>query len=116
VRTLIPKGVILFQYRGTLYALKTYLEIITGGSIQLREQRADNFALSKNSPLGLGIALGQKNRPNSMMIKIQVPEDELKRLGFSDEMYRRKMASIIRSLIPAHVFFELECTFIKPTL
>lgn len=114
-RTLLKKGVVLFQYRGTLYALKTYLEIITGGKVQLREQRADNFAIGKNSTLGLGIALGRNNRPNAIMVKIEVAEDELQRLNFSPEMYQRKMISIIRTLVPAHVFFDLECTFTKLT-
>ncbi|MGC1375567.1 MAG: phage tail protein, partial [Anaerolineales bacterium] len=67
VRMLLKKGVILFQSRGTLYALKTYLEIITGGNIQIREQRASNFTIGRGSALGVGIALGRKNRPNALV-------------------------------------------------
>lgn len=115
MRTLLKKGVILFQYRGTLYGLKTYLEIITAGSIQIREQRAANFNLGQGSALGVGIALGRKNRPNAIVVRIDTQEDELKRLNYSPEMYQRKMAGIIRALVPAHVFFDLECTFTKST-
>jgi phage tail-like protein len=113
VRTLLQKGVMLFQYRGTLYALKTYLETITAGKVQIREQRASNLVLGKGSALGVGVALGQKNQPNTLSVRIEAPAAELTRLGYTPEMYRRKMAAIIRTLVPAHVFFDIDCTFTK---
>lgn len=112
MRKLLRQGVSLFQSRGTLNALKTHLEIITAGKVHIREQRAANFSLGNNSSLGVSIALGRKNQPNTVMIHVEAPESELKRLNYSEEMYHRKIKSIITALVPAHVFFDLECSYI----
>jgi len=114
-RSLLRQGVQLFQYRGTLYALKTYLEIITTGQVLIREQRASNFILGCNSFLGVEIALGKNNQPHSISMQINIPEAELVRLGYAPEMYQRKIATIARTFVPAHIFFDIKCAFTKQT-
>ena len=111
VRTLLKNAMMLYQYRGTYRALKKYLEIYTEGKVEITEQRAKNFALGKNSTLGVDIALGSKNRPGSLIINLHTSEKELERMKFSDEMYQRKMKEVIRTMIPAHTNINLNCIF-----
>lgn len=113
MRSLMKNARVLFQRRGTFDGLKTYLEIYTDGEVEIIERRARNFILAAESTLGVEIALGKKNQPNSVSINLRVPQEELSRTRFSDEMYTRKMNEVIRSLVPAHVFFDVNCTFIS---
>jgi phage tail-like protein len=111
VRTLLKSALVLYQCRGTLNALNTFLEIYTGGVVTVKEQRARNFVLGAQSSLGLDIALGKENRPNTVLIDLRVAPDELQRMNFTAGMYLRKMEEIIRSLVPAHVDYQVHCTF-----
>lgn len=111
MRALIKEAIMLFQCRGTFHALRTYLEIYTGGKINMIERRARNFVLGQDTGLGLDIALGTDNQPNSVRIDLQIPSGELQRSGYSENMYRRKMHEIIRTMVPAHTVFDITCTF-----
>ena len=91
--------------------MKTYLEIYTGGQVEIKERRARNFVLGPMGNLGVDIALGANNQPNSVQIDLQVPPDELERSGYSEDMYRRKMQAIIQSMVPAHTVFDITCAF-----
>jgi hypothetical protein len=102
----------LSQCRGTLVALKKYLEIYTDGHVEITERRARNFVLGDGS-LGVIIALGKKNLPNSVIIRLTVQREELERTKYTEEMYRRKMIEIVRTQIPAHVSFDLNCEFLS---
>ena len=113
MRLLIKDAMFLFQCRGTTAALKKYLEIYTSGAVEITERRARNFVLGEKSTLGVDIALGLKNQPNSVFIRLRVPRSELARTKYTDEMYQRKMVEIVRTQIPAHVFFEVICEFIS---
>lgn len=113
MRLLIKDAMFLFQCRGTTAALKKYLEIYTSGVVEITERRARNFLLGEGSTLGVDIALGRKNQPNSVIIRLRVPADELERTTYTAEMYQRKMVEIVRTQIPAHVFFEVNCEFIS---
>lgn len=110
-RNLLRQAMRLFQCRGTLYALKTTLEIYTEGEINIVERRANNFVLGQGSSLGAAIALGRANQPDSISIKMRLSQAELMRTQFSKEMYLRKISEIIRGLVPAHTVFDLDCEF-----
>ncbi|MBI9043731.1 MAG: hypothetical protein JEZ06_04550 [Anaerolineaceae bacterium] len=111
VRRLLKSAIMLYQFRGTVPALKKYLEIYTAGKITIIEKRARNFHLNENSRLGVEIALGKDNQPNSLIIIMHVHETELERMNYSVEMYLKKMHEIIRLLVPAHTVFKVDCKF-----
>jgi phage tail-like protein len=111
LRRLLNQAMHLFQCRGTLYALRTTLEIYTEGKIEILERRANNFVLGTGSSLGAAIALGRANQPDSISIKMRLHPSELERTQFSEEMYQRKMIEIIRALVPAHTVFDVKCIF-----
>lgn len=111
VRKLIKNAMMLYQYRGTYRALKTYLEIYTAGKVEIEEQRARNFVLGRDSTLGVDIALGTDNHPNSIIVNLRLPESELERNQYSQEMYHRKITAVIRAMVPAHTTIRLICDF-----
>ena len=111
VRTLLKNAMMLYQYRGTYRALKKYLEIYTAGEVEIEEQRARNFVLGNNSALGVDIALGGDNMPNSIIVNLRLPESELERNQYSQEMYHRKITEVIRTMVPAHTSIRLICDF-----
>jgi phage tail-like protein len=111
MRLLIRKAMMLSQCRGTLAALQQYLEIYTAAQVEIREQRARNFVLG-NGSLGVDIALGKTNLPNSVLINLKIPQSELDRTKYSAEMYRRKIDDIVRTQMPAHVSFVVNCNFL----
>jgi phage tail-like protein len=111
VRTLLKNAMMLYQYRGTYQALQTYLEIYTEGEVDIREQRAKNFVLGGETSLGVDIALGSENQPNSVSVSLRLPEIELLRMKYSEDMYLRKMKAIIRTMVPAHTIVNLNCAF-----
>jgi phage tail protein domain len=110
-RTLLKSMMMLFQYRGTLKALKSYLEVYTAGEVTIIERRAANFVLGPVSVLGLDIALGRENQPNTVIIDLRLSESELTRTKYSSETYRQKMMDIVRTLVPAQVYFDVNCKF-----
>ena len=111
VRTLLKNAMMLYQYRGTYAALKKYLEIYTAGEVEIEEQRAHNFVLGAESTLGVDIALGSDNMPNSIIVNLRLPESELERNQYSQEMYHRKINEVIRTMVPAHTSIRLICDF-----
>lgn len=111
MRKLLNQSMYLFQCRGTLHALRTTLEIYTEGKIEIQERRANNFILGAASTLGPAIALGRANQPDSISLKMRLPQVELARMQLSEEMYKLKMTEIIRGLVPAHTFFDVHCEF-----
>ena len=111
VRKLIKNAIMLYQYRGTYRALKRYLEIYTAGEVEIEEQRARNFVLGRGSSLGVDVALGTDNHPNSIIVNLRLPESELERNQYSQEMYHRKINEVIRAMVPAHTSIRLICDF-----
>jgi phage tail-like protein len=111
MRALIREAITIFQCRGTLQALRTYLKIYTNGQVNIIERRARNFVLGRDTGLGLDVALGTENQPNSVRIDLHIPSGELQRAGYSESMYQRKMHEIVRSMVPAHTVFDITCAF-----
>lgn len=111
VRTLLKNAMKFFQARGTLQALKLYLETYTGGTATLREKRAGNFVLGPAASLGMGIALGTNNQPNSIEILLDLDDTELTRTGYTPAIYTQKITELARAMVPAHVSYSVKCAF-----
>ncbi|HAY84234.1 MAG TPA: hypothetical protein DCY42_04710 [Chloroflexi bacterium] len=111
IRKLIKNTMVFYQRRGTYYALKTYLEIFTDGEVEIIERRSSNFILGAGNTLGLDTALGKNNQPNTVSLELKLSHNELIRTQLSPEKYQRKVAQVVRSMIPAHVVFQLKCEF-----
>jgi phage tail-like protein len=113
MRSLIRSAMMFYQRRGTFQALKTYLETYTGGEVTVIERRARDLVLGEGGRLGVEVALGKGNQSNSLEIDIRVPVGELEQVHFSEEMYRRKVNEIVRSLVPAHTVYHVQCDFVS---
>jgi len=111
VRALLKSAMLFYQCRGTLHALKTYLEIYTAGEVTVLERRARNFVLGAKNVLGMETALGAANQPNLILVRICVPVEELERTRLDRNMYLQKMKDIVRSMVPAHVIYQVQCEF-----
>jgi phage tail-like protein len=111
-RSLLRSAMMFYQRRGTRQALKIYLEKYTGGVVVIKERRSKNFVLGADGRLGVEIALGTQNQPNSILITVQVLNTELERTHFTADMYRQKISEIVRTLVPAHTYFTLDCEFV----
>ncbi|MFO7583570.1 MAG: phage tail protein [Anaerolineales bacterium] len=111
MRALLNNALLFFQRRGTRQAAQTYLEIYTGGQVEIVERRAANFVLGVSASLGNEIALGTKNQPNTVLIRLDIPESELERTRYSAKTYQQKISEIARGILPAHVRYEVECNF-----
>lgn len=107
-RKLLRNAMILFQTRGTMKALKTFLEITTEGQVVVIERRANNFVIGKTAYLGMGTALGIHNRPDTISIDLSVPESELSVVSNDISRYRERVARSIQEFIPTHVSFDLK--------
>jgi phage tail-like protein len=112
MRSLLKTAIIFYQQRGTLPALKTYLEMFSGGKVSIVEKRASDFVLGSQGKLGVERALGSENQPNSILIDIQIPAEELNQVKLSAEMYKNKIMESIRALVPAHTAFKVNCEFV----
>lgn len=111
LRLLIRNSIYLSQCRGTLAALKKYIEIVTGGEVTLRERRATNFVLGPTGYLGSATALGKSNQPDSVLIRLRIPERELQLEGGSRDFYQERLANTIKNLVPVNTTFDLQCDF-----
>lgn len=107
VRKLLRNAMALFQTRGTLGALRTFLEITTEGRVILIERRANNFVLGRGAYLGSGTALGKDNKPDTVTIDLTVPESELALTKTNRNQYHERVSASITEFIPANVFFDL---------
>jgi phage tail-like protein len=110
-RRLIQSAISLHRRRGTKRALQEYLEIYTGGEVQILEHRATDFRLGPEARLGLGIALGTGHQPHTFSILLCPPRKALSRLGGDGSrqelLFRRAIESIIDAEKPAHTSYTL---------
>lgn len=112
VRDLIKNAIPFYHSRGTAESLRFFLEMYSGGKVEIKERKAHNMVLGGPMGLGDGIALGVDNKPNTVMVNMTVPISELDRTGFSKEKYAKKIKSFIRSIVPAHTVFSLTCKYV----
>lgn len=111
-RDLLKSALQIYQLRGTVGALKLFLEIFTASDVTILEQRASNFELGETNYLGAARALGRDNQPTSIIVKLNVPKAELARTGFNRKQYRQKIEDVIRSMVPAHIIFQVQAGFV----
>jgi phage tail-like protein len=112
-RRLLSSALELYQRRGTQAALREYLEIYSGGEVEIGEHRAQNFSLGKEFHLGATIALGKTNFPHTFSVRLKVGRAALaERFGKSqvnaEALFRKKIEAIIEAQKPAHTAFGLE--------
>jgi phage tail-like protein len=113
-RRLIKKASSLFRRRGTKMALREYLEISTGGDVEIVEHRAQNFSLGTDSRLGPGVALGRDNHPHNFTVNVRL--ESLGALGDDERTrreleQRRQIESIINAEKPAHARYDLQIEY-----
>ncbi len=111
IRMLIRNAIPFFHSRGTAQSLKLFLEMYSGGVVEVSERKAHNMVLGGPMGLGDGLALGKENKPNTVLVDMTVSSSELERTGFSKEKYAKKINEFIRSIVPAHTVFSLSCKF-----
>lgn len=111
VRDLIKNAIPFSRTRGTAESLRFFLEIYSGGQVEVSERKAHNMVLGGQMGIGDGLALGTDNKPNMVLVSMTVPNSELKRTGFTKEKYARKIKSFIREIVPAHTVFSLSCKY-----
>ena len=111
-RRLIRAAVALYRKRGTRDGLREYLELYTGASVHITEQRANNFRLGADGRLGAGVALGTENRPHMfavsiMLPRLSVPSGGRKERARLEKERRRSIEAIIEAEKPAHTDYVL---------
>ena len=111
IRDLIKNAIPFSRSRGTSDSLRFFLEMYSGGRVEVSERKAHNMVLGGMVGLGDGLAFGMDNKPNTVLVKMVVPSSELERTGFSKEKYAKKIKSFIREIVPAHTIFTLSCKF-----
>jgi phage tail-like protein len=110
-RSLVSKASRLVHERGTRSGLQTYLEAYTGGHVRIVEHFSDNFRLGPDARLGLGIALGVDNIPNTFSVSIRIdnipvdPDEEAARRR--RHALERKIHGIIEAEKPVHTGYTL---------
>jgi phage tail-like protein len=114
-RKLVQEAARLYKLRGTRRGLVEYLEIISGGKVEIVEHFSENFRLGPESYMGPGIALGKENIPNTFAVKVllsplpdEVSEEEKKRNRL---LWERKTQAIIDAEKPVHSGYDLSLDY-----
>jgi len=106
-RALLKSARRLYQKRGTASGLREYLEIYTGGQVQIIEHRADNFVVGTRADLGNSIALGRDNRPHTFTVIVRLAADLLGDSAQEDR-WRQRISAIIDQEKPVHTTYTLQ--------
>ncbi len=108
-RDLLKAARRLYEKRGTRVGLQEYLEIYTGGEIQIIERKADNLRLGRTAKLGDARALGTQNRPHTFTVIVRLsspPHDTTD--------WERILTQLIDGEKPAHTTYTLQIEPIQP--
>ncbi len=111
IRELIKNAVPFYHSRGTAESLRYFLEMYSGGKVEISERKAHNMIIGGAMGLGDGLALGTENKPNTVSVSMIVPFSELERTGFTKDKYSKKIKQFIRNIVPAHTVFLLSCKY-----
>ncbi|OQY47359.1 MAG: hypothetical protein B6242_05295 [Anaerolineaceae bacterium 4572_78] len=110
-RCLLLKNIMfLYRKRGTKAALAKYLEIYTGGEVEISEKRGKDFTLGPEARLGLHLALGTNNNPHTFEVDMTLPpieaDDEEEKVRL--ELERAELIdAIIKREKPSHTNYTL---------
>lgn len=74
-RALIPQALSLYRRRGTRRGMVEHLELL-GQEAEVAEHRAFSLRLDAKSLMGLGLAVGQDERPHTITVKTQPRSQE----------------------------------------
>lgn len=102
-RQLIRSAVWLHRSRGTRLSLQRYLEIFTGGKVEILEHRANDFRIGKSAMLGPNIAFGKGNYPHTFTVTLRLPQPH----ASDPHALRRAAEDIINEQKPAHTRYTL---------
>jgi phage tail-like protein len=105
-RRLLWYAVSLYGRRGTHKELQDYLEIITGGSVEVDDSAG--LHLGAQAHLGLGIALGQGNPPHVFHVIVHMPGNPDQ---YQQAALERRVRTVIETEKPAHTAYRLEIRF-----
>ena len=111
IRELIKNAIPFYHSRGTAESLRYFLEMYSGGKVEISERKAHNMIIGGAMGLGDGLALGTENKPNTVLVSMTVPFSELERTGFTKDKYSKKIKQFIRNIVPAHTVFLLTCKY-----
>ncbi len=109
-RDLLKAARRLYEKRGTRMGLQEYLQIYTGGEIQIIEHKAENLRVGRSGILGDSRALGLQNRPHTFTVIVRLPAAELDgSAGAKEESaWQRIITQIIDAEKPAHTSYTLQ--------
>ena len=105
-RALLKSARRLYQKRGTASGLREYLEIYTGGEVQIIEHRADNFVVGQAADLGNSIALGRENSPHTFTVIVRL-DPALLNDDAQMQQWRQRITAIIDREKPVHTAYTL---------
>jgi phage tail-like protein len=106
-RALLRSAFSIYRKRGTRQGLQEYLEIYTGGQVQIVEHRAENLRLGSGVQLGSGLALGGANQPHTFTVRLRLPPTTAPSGGDGIASLRRVIESIVEAEKPAHTRYTL---------
>lgn len=105
-RALLKSARRLYQKRGTAAGLREYLQIYTGGEVQIIEHRADNLVVGQRADLGNSVALGRDNRPHTFTVIVRLAPGLLESDVQRQQWYQRITVIIDREK-PVHTAYTL---------
>lgn len=105
-RALLKAARRLYQKRGTAAGLCEYLEVYTGGEVQVIEHRADNFVVGQVADLGNSIALGRENSPHTFTVIVRL-DPALLTDDAQRQQWRQRITAIIDREKPVHTAYAL---------
>ncbi len=110
-RRMVEMGIQMHRLRGTKRGLQQILEIYTGGDVQIVERTAQSMTVGVSSKLGIGMALGHDNQPNTFQVNISVDApaglaNKKEKAAYKKQLYS-EMKSVINAHIPAQATYKL---------
>ena len=113
-RNLVAEIAPIYALKGTQQALEIFLNMYTGGVVEIDEYRDENFTLGDDTFLGYQIALGDQNRSHSFDIRLQIPADRFKNRKnkkLARQQYQRRIETLIDNYKPAQTVYNLEIQY-----
>lgn len=108
-RHILNKASDLYRQRGTKRGLKEYLEISTGGKVEITEHHGKNMILGPRTRLGTGIALGKDNKAHTFTVILHsLPSTTSENADVGSEDYERWIRAMIDAQSPAHTKYYLQ--------
>lgn len=102
-RALLKAARRLYEKRGTRVGLQEYLQIYSGGDVQIVEHKADNLRLGRSAAFGDSRALGTQNRPHTFTVTVRLPAE-----ADSEFDWAHVLSKIVDAEKPAHTSYTLQ--------